>query len=540
MGRFDQYITGTSPPAEEPVDQIDPNTPRIRVTPAPKGDNRFDQYVSGPVAEQKPATLNKPFGELKPSDPSWTEWAKSKGQDVLMALGAEPYRARHMSEGLVGIGSSLSPMGGVLSAADLSYDLPRGNYGHAALDALGTIPLANTVRGAIRGAPMIRTAETPVLETADYARGGGRAAEARRAWEASRPPATMAPQELPQGLRDSSREAYRFSERSPLEYHPDSMNDYTSRARAYVQSPYHGNGTFSPEKAPEVYTTLQRFEEAFPRGGNRPVTATDFDTLRQQLRGLSGPNGPAGRQAVDVLDTYMLRPPQGMLTRGTSADIADMHRSLTNARGDYRAFKTAQGVEDALEYAGVKAARANSGANTGNATRQELSKFVSSPAGERRLFGATEEERNAIVNAVVGDRGTNALRSASNLLGGGGGLGRLAAGHGGAGVGTAAGVMMGLDPMTTAALALTGGAVAPVTGAALRGAANSRTVRAAEEVAADIRRASPLYRAREAASPDVADPRAMYRDAITMAMIPKIKDEGKDIWDRAYVPYANR
>jgi hypothetical protein len=535
VGLFDEFVGGEPPSAEElsrlrPTEApTDPAIPRIRVTPAPPRSNQFDQYISGPVAEQKPATINRPFGELKPADPSWTEWAKSKGQDVLMALGAEPYRARHMSEGLVGIGSSLTPMGGVLSAADLSYDLPRGNYGHAALDALGSVPGVTAARRAIQGVPRVTPAfSAPFRETE---RG------------VAQPGGFVTPSA--DELRNTATAGYRAVEQAPLSYHPDAMGDYVRTAQTVLPSPRFGP-VFSPEKAPGVFSTLDRFERNFPSGGTRPVTAADFDTLRQQLKGLpegiGTANGPAGRQAIDILDTYMTNPPRGALHRGTQQDLANLRETLADARGNWRALKTSEGVTDAIDTARVTTGTAHSGKNLDNRTRQEIAKFVKSPAGEAKLFGATDAELNAIENAAVGDATTNALRSWGNRLGGGGGAGQTVIAGMGATAGGTLAHMMGLGPAATAGATAIGAGIPAVAGGSLRSAANARTALAAEEVAAGIRRNSPLSRAR-AALPEnqpVADPRAMYRDAITMAMIPRIKDEGKDIWDRAYVPYANR
>ena len=564
-----------------------PSRPGVTYTPArrditPPRANMFDNEPGVPGVPQPRASFdsfskeqfNRPFGEIreiKPSDRTPTENFRSVLQSGFRAAGADPYTAGHLGGGYTSIGQ-LTPFGGVLSGADFAYHAPKAvsgdkklqNFGHAALDAVGMTP-ANVLRSFIpagrlgaRETKMIRTAETPVLETADYARRaaeGGPAAQ-RRAAEEARMPNTMQPSgsfrpfdrnapalplELPQGLKDSSQAAYRFSERSPLEYHPNAMADYVGRARAYLESPYHGQGVFSPEKAAEAFSTLERFERNFPRGGNRPITATDFDTLRQQLKDLPGASGAAGQQAVNVLDTYMMRPPQGMLTRGTPQDIADLQQSFYQGRGDWRAFKTAEGVDDAAnKYAEIKAGRANSGMNAGNSVRQELSKFVASPGGENRLYGATEDERRNIIGAVMGDRTTNMERSASNVLGGGGGLQRGLSGAGGAGVGAYLASHFGLDPWMALAASSAGAVAAPTAGALLRGSANARTTRAANEVVGDIARNSPLYRAREAVSPPVADPRQFYRDAVTTALIPSIRDEGADVWDRSFVPNANR
>jgi hypothetical protein len=547
---------------DEPSDE-ERGVPRITVRPQPSftpaqrniTPPRGNMFDAEPVPQPKsgfnafsPQQFNRPFGELKPRSLAPSEQVQSWGQDALMAAGANPYVAGKLSRAYSDIGRAFTPMGAILSGADMPYHINKGQYGAAAFDAIGAIPGVTSARRAIPEGrmgsspmPTVRTAETPVINTSDYARRaqeGGPAAQRRAAYEASQP--NMLPAVLPQGLENSARAAYRFSERSPLEYHPDAVANYVDRARAYLQSPYHGQGTFSPEKAGEAFATLERAAQAFPRGGNRPVTASDFDTLRQQLQGLPGPSGPAGHQAVNVLDTFMLRPPQGMLTRGTPQDIAALENALMQARGDWRAAKTSEGVADAVDYALIKAGRANSGQNPGNTTRQELSKFVSSPSGENRLIGATDAERAAITDAVMGDRTTNLLRSGSTLFGGGGGLQRGLAGAGGAGTGAYLASHFGLDPWTSMAVTGTGAVAAPLAGALMRSGANARTIRAGEEVAGDIARNSPLFRAREAVSPPVADPTVGMRDRMTMMMMPAFHDKGIDLWNEDQVPFANR
>jgi hypothetical protein len=86
----------------------------------------------------------------------------------------------------------------------------------------------------------------------------------------------------------------------------------------------------------------------------------------------------------------------------------------------------------------------------------------------------------------------------------------------------------------------TGAVAAPLAGALMRSGANARTIRAGEEVAGDIARNSPLFRAREAVSPPVADPTVGMRDRMTMMLMPAIHDKGTDLWNEDSVPFANR
>jgi hypothetical protein len=502
MGLFDEFVNPTAP-AREPE--------RLPPVAAPVG-NMFDEYIN-PAALPPQEVPARPPAEMRAADPSWTQWAKWKLMGGLEALGMRPHAVQHFGNSLVDV-ASMTPMGSVFSAADLTHDLPRGHYGAAAFDALGALPLVNTARKIARGYPTIGNAVTP--STGE--------------------------------LRAEAGQQYRAVENAPVEYHPDSMGYVTDTARRVLETPHlptPNSGVFSPEKAPEVYSTLDRFNQGFPRGGTRQVFPDDFEVLRQQLQGLPGANGPAGRQAIDVVEAFRAHPPGGAVLQGTPADFNEIALNQRNARGNWRSALTAEGIDDAIKFAEIKADRAHSGKNLGNATRQEISRFIASKAGQKRLFGATEQEREAIADAVAGDLPTNAMRWWSNYFGGGGGLGaRVATGLGGAsgaGAGYAASDKLGVDPITGAVIGGVAGKFAPfVLGPALRNAANARSVRAAEGVSDQIRMNSPLYRDRVAAAQPVADPAAIRRDIIAHAMMPALRQQGTNWWDQQFVPYENR
>lgn len=538
--RFDQFTGGAAPAEEDAAAAAAPtDVPRITVTPA----NRFEPFAGGsapafpgPKAsfdQFSPERFNKPFGELKADDPTPTERFKRAGQDAFMSMGASPYNARQLSEKYTTLGSMFTPMGSVLSAADLTHDLPRGNYGAAALDALGAIPGATAVRRVLPEATFGRLASPQPTVIPAYA---PPFRETRRGEPDIGGFVTPTETEL----RSSGRAGYRSIEQAPLVYHPNAIAEMTDWARNTLPNPRFGP-VFTPETAPNTHAMLERFGMAFPRGGPRPVHAYDFDALRQQLLSQSGVEAAAGRQAADVLDTFMLNPPQGMMVQGRDL-LPALRETYGAARGDWRALKTSEGVTDAIDAARIGAAGEHSGKNLGNRTRQEFQKYVKTPAGEEKLFGATPGELNAIEDVAAGDWWTNKLRAGSNRLGGGGGWGQATtAGFGGAAGGGLA-HMLGLDPASTVAMTVAGAGVPMAAGGAMRRAANARTTAAAEEVAANIRRNSPLYRER-AALPEnqpITDPRSFARDAITMALMPGARDLGTKQWNELYMPYENR
>jgi hypothetical protein len=315
----------------------------------------------------------------------------------------------------------------------------------------------------------------------------------------------------------------------------------TDVARNALPNPRFG-AVFTPEGAPNTHAMLERFGMQFPRGGQRPVNAWDFDNLRKQLLSQKGAEAAAGRQAADILDTYMLNPPRGGVLAGANL-LPELRETYGAARGNWRGYKTAGAIEDAIDAARIGAAGEHSGKNLGNRTRQSFQQYVKTPAGEAKLFGATPAQLDRIEDVAAGDRVTNWFRSGSNRLGGGGGWGQThVASMGGAG-GGALGALLG-GPWGAALGVPIGAAVPMVAGGAMRGAANRRTARAAQEVSEDIMRSTPLYRQRAALPMNAPfeDARVRARDAITTAMLSSgpSRDYLKDLWEGLHVPYQNR
>src|SRR6185436_2589563 len=198
-----------------------PGVSRIMVRPR----GMFDEFVGGAPSEQTAATtdpyrnFNKPFGELKSPDLSWTDWARWKVLGGASAIGLPPSKAQHAADAIMGIGSSLTPMGAVLSAADFTYHAPKmfsgerklANTGAAVLDALGAIPGVNYARRALRGTPTVIPAHTAPLR------------ETRR----GEPEIGGFVTPLPTEARAEAKAGYRAIEQAPLVYHPNAMAEMT-------------------------------------------------------------------------------------------------------------------------------------------------------------------------------------------------------------------------------------------------------------------------------------------------------------------------
>ncbi len=556
-------------PLAQPRVYVDPQArPRITVggtqpAPPPSADVTFDEPVAAPqsAAAVAPGQPNKMFGELKPADPSWTQWAKWKAQDLIgLSPAASNYDAMHLGNAAIDI-AGLTPLGSILSAADLTYDLPRGNYVGAGLDVLGMIPGGMMARNALKAAKPVRNAagklNTAKMITAEAApsylqdvpsvvggdnpqrmgfatptvdeligRGGApnvSSNPSRAAYEAMLPPAAgpSLPANTPPG---SARNAYAQIRYTPMMYDPAAANDVAYQIEQHIQSP--AVGGFTQFKAPLVYDTVRDFERQMAAHGG-PITPSDFDQLRQSLRGLPDANGPAGEQAIRALDQYMFQPPPGRIIAGTPQDLAEMRQNFQIARGDWRAGKTAETVQNAIDRADLNAASAHSGMNVGNQTRQQLRSLIATPEGQEKIFGASDPERLAILNTVRGDTSANLKRNLANVLGGGGGLGKLVAKGAGAGAGGFLGGMVGMPVGGS----IVGSEGAGIFGGMLKRAENRAVVNSAEDAVQGILRNSPEYRSRTAGNvpapfvpisargETVADPRVIARNAIAQALV---------------------
>jgi hypothetical protein len=138
MGQFSKYVTGrTIEPSEE---QPEPQQNDAAPTEPPS----FRKYVTGRPTTQPAAKVGKPFGELRADDPTPTEkYVTRPMQDMFIAAGASPYTAGKLATGGTAVASAMPILGSILSGADLSYDVPRGNWLAAGADAAGIyFPLA--------------------------------------------------------------------------------------------------------------------------------------------------------------------------------------------------------------------------------------------------------------------------------------------------------------------------------------------------------------------------------------------------------------
>lgn len=160
---------------------------------------------------------------------------------------------------------------------------------------------------------------------------------------------------------------------------------------------------------------------------------------------------------------------------------------LQSADREYSIGKTLEALNKRYSKIEDQTAATNSGRNLGNKYRQGLTQLKNS--GDTK--GLTADELAQIDRVIEGGNIENTLRSWSNRLGGGGGLGQIVAGGGTAGLAH----MMGADPSTSAALGIGAG----ISGQAARMMAN----RIAQQKANALRQ---MIAQRSALRPDLSMP----------------------------------
>lgn len=166
--------------------------------------------------------------------------------------------------------------------------------------------------------------------------------------------------------------------------------------------------------APKTYAFLNELKNA-PEGAF--ADAGDLHGMRQAIGDAAASADKGERRAAMVVK------------RALDQQIEKSAPELKDAIANYAALSRSATVTGKLEQANEAAGAANSGMNLGNAIRQRFKSILLDPKQQR---GYTPDEIAAMRQIVRGTYTENALRIVGNILGGGGGLGSLAAAAAGA------------------------------------------------------------------------------------------------------------
>lgn len=220
-----------------------------------------------------------------------------------------------------------------------------------------------------------------------------------------------------------------------------------------------------PSTAGQVHAAVDEIMTPATKGA---ADVADLVAARQNIKSLLG--APDANKAGAFIALPKLESAIERLSPGTMKDIREADKNWT-------VFKANEALDKKMARAELRAAGEHSGLNTGNRIRQNVTNYLLS--NESKYLSA--EQRKELEKVVKGTATQNAIRFASNLLGGGGGLGSTVLGLGSAAAGTYSG-----HPEAS---------LLPVGGIGLRLASNRLTAGQASKAAAALRSSSPYGQA---------------------------------------------
>lgn len=255
---------------------------------------------------------------------------------------------------------------------------------------------------------------------------------------------------------------------------------------------------FNPQQAPETFGILHRMQAAPP---GSTIDANGLMALREQLANaarnhMNPREAAAAGPAIEHLDDYLAHNIQPHHV--VQGDPAAFQALYGEARGNYGAGMRSERAAEVQRHAETSAASTGSGNNANNKMRQGWNQVLRQDA-RGRATGLNDAELAQADEVVRGSRFGNAMRRTGNMLGAGGGLGRLVAvgagGHfgehlvrhaGASGIGAGVGGYVG-GPEGAAI-----GAAAPIAGGwAARSLAERSTRRGLNTLDEMIRRRAP-------------------------------------------------
>jgi hypothetical protein len=175
------------------------------------------------------------------------------------------------------------------------------------------------------------------------------------------------------------------------------------------------NLDLTPSGAPGQTTqVLQDFQ------GRPLLSAKDYDAMKLRLNAVE--DNPAARaSAIKALNEHIA----GLTPATTIGDVDAMKSLWSNAAGNYAAGMRGTTIDNAISNALDNAAAKNSGMNVGTDIRSTLKPLTKNQNELAIKSGFNPAEIAKIRQITNGTIGSNTLRMASNMLGGGGGIGAL-------------------------------------------------------------------------------------------------------------------
>jgi len=320
--------------------------------------------------------------------------------------------------------------------------------------------------------------------------------------------------------------AYGVLERHPARYTPESLSGRAFDIENQLRMVRNAHETTSPQS----FRTVNQLHNppTAAATGRQYITPGDLDFVRKgvagnEVKGLTPTDAGNASVVRRGIDDFIRNPPRGAAVPGTEHLAANAAQVANIAHQQHGAFKRTQAIEELIDNSARTAGATHSGLNL----RNELQKAVRTGLKEKdgssafSRAGYNDPERAALDLFARGQGpASRTLSYVDKYLGGGGGLGALAAGAVG-------GKYIGGDDNNGLAYGLATSA----TGLGLRMLANRRAAGQIDALRDTIAQRSPLYQYRAATSPMVPGgglsdgSTQTLRDAITLQLLEREKQE---------------
>jgi hypothetical protein len=273
-----------------------------------------------------------------------------------------------------------------------------------------------------------------------------------------------------EAIKGAARSLYKGPEIAGLEIKGQAVGNNAEKIMAGLNA----EGFFDVT-APKTFAVLQEATKvpdgAFATGTN---VATLYRALGRMRKATEETEREAARVAQESLKDFFRTVPPSDVIRGSPQAAA---RAFEEANANWTAAKATDKLDAKTYRAELRSAAANSGMNSGNTTRQRLVDILTN---DKLRMGYKPEQLKLMEEIVYGTKPMNALRTTSNMLGGGLGMGAGVYALGAGLLGTAG------SPLSIVA------GVAPIVGAGLRKLGNVLTANKVNKLSELIRSESPL------------------------------------------------
>lgn len=271
-------------------------------------------------------------------------------------------------------------------------------------------------------------------------------------------------------LKSAAVKSYDQALKVPIEINPKALDIFTAGAKQDMLN----DGISLDVMAPTTSKIVDKLGNA-PDGAT--VSPTNIRAIQKSFGYIKNNNSDPQERMIagSMLNQFNkflenLDQVPSALAKGTPEDAAQFSSLVKEGNGNYAAYKGAQAFDQRGMNAQYQSNASHSGMNLENNLRSQAAQILKNPSLQR---GMSDETIGALKDFNAGSRTENTMRLLSNVLGGGGGLGMLAA--------ASVGHMFGL-PFEAG----------PAVGMALKGLANRRAGNEFSAIGDTIRANSPL------------------------------------------------